>query len=67
MEGILGLILLFAFLVLGTVIYFAPSIVAYKRQKQNKAAIMALNFFLGWSLIGWVISLVWALTQDNVA
>jgi len=27
-------------------------------------AIGALNLFLGWSLIGWVAALVWALTKD---
>jgi len=44
--------------------YFIPSIIALLRGKNNLLAIMALNFFLGWSVIGWVISLVWSLSSD---
>ncbi len=47
-------------------IYFIPSLVAYSRKKRNASAIFALNLFLGWSFLGWVISLVWALTKDNI-
>jgi len=46
-------------------IYFLPTITAAERKKRNVGAIFALNFFLGWTLIAWVISLVWALTVDN--
>ncbi|MFZ9185736.1 MAG: superinfection immunity protein [Polynucleobacter sp.] len=27
---------------------------------------LALNLFLGWSLIGWVIALVWALKDEQI-
>ncbi|HEV2378694.1 MAG TPA: superinfection immunity protein [Terriglobia bacterium] len=46
-------------------LYFMPYIVASAREKRNKGAIGALNFFLGWTLIGWVIALVWALCHDE--
>src|SRR5690606_38386484 len=46
------------------IIYLEPSMVAYFRCKQNKGAILALNILLGFTFIGWVIALVWALTQD---
>lgn len=48
-----------------TAIYFIPAFVAYKRQHRQLGPIMALNFLLGWSLLGWVISLVWALSSDT--
>jgi hypothetical protein len=44
----------------GFVMYFLPSIVAFARSKRDTAAIVLLNFFLGWTLIGWVFALVWA-------
>lgn len=47
-------------------LYFLPSIIGASRKKKNAGAIFALNLFLGWSLIGWVIALVWALAQDAV-
>jgi len=46
--------------------YFLPTIIAILRQKTNTGSIFALNFFLGWSLIGWVVSLIWALSSDNL-
>ncbi|TAM77420.1 superinfection immunity protein [bacterium] len=45
--------------------YFIPSIIAFVKQKSNRIAILALNFFLGWSLVGWVVSLVWALSNEQ--
>jgi len=45
-------------------IYFFPVIVAISRKKRNGGAIFALNLLLGWSFIGWVIALVWALSHD---
>ena len=64
MEIVAVLALLLAFAI-GLVVYFLPTIIAFKRGKRNRGAIFALNLFLGWSLLGWVISLVWALSVDN--
>ncbi|HEY8967502.1 MAG TPA: superinfection immunity protein [Puia sp.] len=46
--------------------YFLPTIIAILRQKTNTGSIFALNLLLGWSLIGWVVALVWALSSDNL-
>jgi hypothetical protein len=48
----------------GFVFYFLPSILAFARNKRDTTSILLLNFFLGWTAIGWVIALVWALKQD---
>jgi hypothetical protein len=60
---------LFAFLFFpifgfGFVLYFLPSIVAIARSKRDATSIFVLNLLLGWTAIGWVIALVWALKQD---
>jgi hypothetical protein len=52
-----------AILGIGLVLYFLPSIVAGFRGHQNTGAIIALNLFLGWTFLGWVVALVWALTE----
>ena len=46
-------------------LYFVPTILAYTNKKENRAAIGALNFFLGWTLIGWVVALVWSMTVEK--
>lgn len=46
--------------------YFVPTTVAIIKNKTNTSAILILNLFLGWTLIGWVVALVWATTQDRI-
>ena len=52
-------------ILLVVLVYFAPSLVAFrhKHQHHNAVAILALNLLLGWTLLGWVAALVWALTK----
>lgn len=52
------------FLGMSIIMYFLPTIIALVRSKRDTVAILVLNFFLGWTLIGWIIALVWALKQD---
>ena len=49
-------------LILAAILYFFPTIIALVRWRPNLMAIFALNLFLGWSVIGWVIALVWSLS-----
>ena len=44
--------------------YFLPSIIALARSKRDLLAIFLLNLFLGWSIIGWIVALVWAAKTD---
>jgi FtsH-binding integral membrane protein len=46
-------------------VYFFPAIKAYQEKKPNRQAILVLNIFLGWTLIGWVVALVWAYTNSE--
>jgi Superinfection immunity protein len=55
---------LFPFFGFGFLMYFLPSVVAFARNKRDTTSIVLLNFFLGWSVIGWVIALVWAFKND---
>jgi hypothetical protein len=44
--------------------YFLPTIIAMARSKRDVMAIFLLNLFLGWSVIGWIVALVWAAKND---
>jgi Superinfection immunity protein len=46
------------------VMYFLPSLIALARSKRDIAGIILLNLFLGWTMIGWVVALVWAVKTD---
>lgn len=45
--------------------YFAPSLVADSRKHRSAGGICVINFFLGWSLIGWVVALAWAYADSG--
>ena len=57
----LGLVLI----VLGIIFYFIPALVAQNNNHAQTGAIFALNLFLGWTLLGWVIALVWACMKSE--
>ena len=49
------------FLTLSFLLYFAPALLATSRRNPKATAIWLTNFFVGWTIIGWVIRQIWAL------
>ena len=41
--------------------YWLPTIIAVVRRTPSALGVAALNFFLGWTIVGWIIALVIAL------
>ncbi len=58
---VLGLLLLIVLLA----VYFLPWIVANHRYHVKQTAIFFLNLFFGWTLIGWLAALVWAVANPS--
>jgi len=48
----------------GFLMYFLPTIIAFARSKRDTTSIFLLNFLLGWTMIGWIVALVWAAKHD---
>lgn len=57
--------LLFILVITAGFIYFLPLVIAIVREHRQLVAIGALNLLLGWTFIGWVGALVWALVNPN--
>lgn len=57
-------LVLFLFFGVVFVIYFLPSIIALARRKHDRTPIFLLNLFLGGTMVGWVVALVWASKTD---
>ena len=53
------------FMCVALIVYFLPSMVAHDRKHHNKEAIFLLNLLLGWTVLGWVIAAIWAVTKDK--
>ena len=62
MDGFGGFITVIAIAVL----YFLPTIIVATKMHPEKMLIVALNFFLGWTVICWFIALYMALSRRGV-
>jgi hypothetical protein len=56
---------LFASFIVGVCLYFLPTIIAVARKVRNQGSIVVINFFLGWTLIGWVVALAMAFRTSD--
>jgi hypothetical protein len=52
------------FLIPFGVIHFLPTIVAALRNSRHILPIFLLNLFLSWTVIGWIVALIWAFTSE---
>jgi Superinfection immunity protein len=52
----------YGLLAFGVIAYLMPTVVALLRHHHNKTAITLLNILLGWTVIGWIVALVWSAT-----
>ena len=45
--------------------HFLPTIIALARSHHNGFAIFLTNLLLGWTVVGWVVALIWACTASE--
>jgi hypothetical protein len=64
MASLFGLLIM-PFVVLAGVIYFLPSLIAVARAHRRLGTIVLLNLLLGWTFVGWVLALAWALAGSR--
>lgn len=53
------------FLIFAFVAYFLPTIIALCRGHASKLGIFAMNILLGWSVIFWIWSFIWSLSNKG--
>jgi Superinfection immunity protein len=51
---------------LWVLVYFLPAFVGFYRKHHRALAIFAVNLLLGWTVLGWILALVWAATPASV-
>lgn len=47
------------------VVYFVPLMIAVRRDMVKVNGVAVLNLLLGWTLLGWIVALVWAVAGDR--
>ncbi len=51
--------------VFAALLYFLPALIALLRGHHNGFAIFLTNLLLGWTLIGWIVALIWSTTASQ--
>ena len=41
-------------------LYFLPTFIAALTKQKDGVSILVLNLLLGWTVLGWVIALIWS-------
>jgi hypothetical protein len=62
-QSLIEVVTMVAFGLALVAVYFLPAILG--RNKRNANAILVLNLLTGWTILGWIIALVWACTVDS--
>ena len=60
------IVLIVAAVALGIGLYFIPTWIALARRHPHLWLIIILNFLAGWTTIGWVAALIWALLPRRI-
>ena len=56
----------FIFLIIITaLIYFVPTIIALVKHHTYKLYIIVINIILGWTLLAWIVCLIWSLIDKK--
>lgn len=61
MEIILGAAIILAMIA----VYFMPAYIGFR--KRNGGAILFLNLFFGWTVVGWIAAFIWACVSTREA
>lgn len=48
------------------ILYSLPTIIAVRRKRKNRVIIALLNYFLGWTIAGWIVAFLWARSAPAV-
>lgn len=58
-----GRLIAYQFFISAPALYLLPTYEAWARKHENLTSLVLLNIFLGWTLLGWVVAVVWAHKQ----
>lgn len=65
MENSVGGLIILALIAFSIFLYFIPSFLAYKYEKENRFVILLINLFFGGTGLGWLVALALALSGNK--
>ena len=52
-------------LVIGAIVYFVPTILAWWMHVKSTRAIFYVNLVFGWTIVGWIVAMMWVMAERN--
>lgn len=52
-------------LIVGAILYFVPTVIAWRLGVKSVQSIFYVNLILGWTIVGWVFAMIWVMTERN--
>lgn len=49
----------------GLALYILPFVIAQIRKAEHRTGILWVNLLLGWTVLGWLAALIWAVTENR--
>ena len=53
------------FLVVGAILYFVPTMLAWWMHVKSARTIFYVNLVFGWTVVGWIVALMWVIAERN--
>lgn len=65
MAEVIALIFIFILLILSLTLYLLPAIIASYYNDKNTIWIFLLTLTTGWTTLGWILALLWAVLERD--
>ena len=67
MNDQISVVIMFIPIIVGVLFLFLPTFIANIRNCVDRTAIFLINIFLSFTVIGWLVALIWSITGETVA
>lgn len=65
MGEVFALVFILILIFLSLVLYFLPALIAYYNNDKNTIWIFVLTLITGWTSLGWILALFWAILERD--
>lgn len=65
MGEVVALVFILVLIFLSLILYFLPALIAWYNNDKNTIWIFVLTLITGWTSLGWILALLWAVLERD--
>ena len=65
MAEVIALVFILVLIFLSLILYFLPALIAWYNNDKNTIWIFVLTLITGWTSLGWILALFWAILERD--